>query len=172
MMALNPVTGTHRQYVPQNERDIQETRVHSVVHDLAIGCQDAVEKAIKFIGQWTNRDYSQVQVILNTEFSNTKDRLLEVAQLVSMYEKRGLSREVLLTEVRNRNLLGDDFDLQKELALWKAVDELNASGTDPSGTPASPSAAPAAPAKPADLAASAAPKPDFPKGQLRPKREI
>ncbi|WP_370169401.1 DUF4055 domain-containing protein [Bradyrhizobium elkanii] len=42
MMALNPVTGTHRQYVPQNERDIQETRVHSVVHDMAINCQDAL----------------------------------------------------------------------------------------------------------------------------------
>jgi hypothetical protein len=38
MMALNPVTGTHRQYVPQNERDIQETRVHSVIHDIAISC--------------------------------------------------------------------------------------------------------------------------------------
>ena len=96
MMALNPVTGTHRQYVPQNERDIQETRVHSVVHDMAINCQDAVEKAIGFMGQWTSKDYSQVQAILNTEFSNTKDRLLEVAQLVKMWEERGLSREALL----------------------------------------------------------------------------
>jgi len=172
MMALNPVTGTHRQYVPQNERDIQETRVHSVVHDLSIGAQDAIERAVRFMGQWTNKDYSQVKVILNTEFSNTKDRLLEVAQLVSMYEKRGLSREVLLTEVRNRNLLGEDFDLQKELDLWAAVDALNASGADATGAPGAP-AKPADPAKPAKPAADPAePKPDFPKGQLRPKREI
>jgi hypothetical protein len=60
MMALNPVTGTHRQYVPQNERDIQETRVHSVVHDMAINCQDSIERAIRFMGQWTGADYSQV----------------------------------------------------------------------------------------------------------------
>ncbi|WP_316196582.1 DUF4055 domain-containing protein [Bradyrhizobium sp. SZCCHNS3053] len=172
MMALNPVTGTHRQYVPQNERDIQETRVHSVVHDLAIQCQDAIEKAIRFMGQWTGRDYSQVQAILNTEFSNTKDRLLEVAQLVSMYEKRGLSREVLLTEVRNRNLLGDDFDLQKELALWSAVDALNASGAAPAGGAAASGANPKDPAAAAPAADPAAPKPDFPAGQLRPKRQL
>jgi hypothetical protein len=176
MMALNPVTGTHRQYVPQNERDIQETRVHSVVHDLAIGCQDAVEKAIMFMGQWTGKDYSQVKAILNTEFSNTKDRLLEVAQLVSMYEKRGLSREVLLTEVRNRNLLGDDFDLQKELALWKAVDELNASGANASGTPTAGSGAGATdPAADPNATGSGTKPPktfDFPNGQTRPKAQV
>lgn len=171
MMALNPVTGTHRQYVPQNERDIQETRVHSVVHDMAIQCQDAIEKAIKFAGQWTGRDYSTVKAILNTEFSNTKDRLLEVAQLVKMYEKRGLSREVLLTEVRNRNLLGDDFNLQKELALWKAVDEINANGSDPAASPG----ADGANAKPGSSdTGSAEPEKtfDFPNGQERPKKQI
>jgi hypothetical protein len=170
MMALNPVMGTHRQYVPQNERDIQETRVHSVVHDLAIGCQDAIERAIHFMGQWSGSDYSQVKAILNTEFSNTKDRLLEVAQLVAMYEKKGLSREVLLTEVRNRNLLGDDFDLQKEMALWKAVDELNASAAGTTVTPSASSAAPAA--DPTGTGSGANPKPDFPPGQLRPTKQI
>lgn len=170
MMALNPVTGTHRQYVPQNERDIQETRVHSVVHDLAIGAQDAIEKAIKFMGQWTGRDYSAVQTILNTEFSNTKDRLLEVAQLVSMYEKKGLSREVLLTEVRNRNLLGDDFDIKKEMSLWAAVDAINAAGGDAkAGTPP---AKPANPQKSADPAEPNAKTFDFPNGQDRPTKQI
>jgi hypothetical protein len=87
MMALNPVTGTHRQYVPQNERDIQETRVHSVVHDMAINCQDAIEKAVRFMGSGPARITARSQAILNTEFSNTKDRLLEVAQLVKMWEE-------------------------------------------------------------------------------------
>jgi hypothetical protein len=117
----------------------------------------------------------QVQAILNTEFSNTKDRLLEVAQLVGMYEKRGLSREVLLTEVRNRNLLGDDFDLQKELALWKAVDELNASGADASGPPAAGSGAGAAnPADPNGTGSVTKPPKtfDFPNGQTRPKAQV
>lgn len=184
MMALNPVTGTHRQYVPQNERDIQETRVHSVVHDLAIQCQDAIEKGIRFMGQWIGKDYSQVQVILNTEFSNTKDRLLEVAQLATLWQNRGISREVLLQEIRARNLLGDDFNLQAELALWQKVDEMMATGgdnmfpgrwtqADPakesggssgSSTTGTPPAASAAPA--------AQPKPNFPPGQLRPKKQI
>lgn len=170
MMALNPVTGTHRQYVPQNERDIQETRVHSVVHDLAIQCQDAIEKGIKFAGQWSNKDFSKAQVILNTEFSNTKDRLLEVAQLVSMYEKKGLSREVLLTEVRNRNLLGDDFNLKKEMALWAAVDAINAAGGDAEAGKGAP--------KPAKTSESEDPEEpnaktfDFPNGQERPTKQI
>ena len=173
MMALNPVTGTHRQYVPQNERDIQETRVHSVVHDLAIGAQDAIEKAVRFMGQWTGRDYSTIQAILNTEFSNTKDRLDEVAQLVAMWEKKGLSREVLLVEVRNRNLLGDDFDMKKELALWQAVDAINAAGGD--ATAAEPGAGGASASSSGSSGTSSGsvePKPDFPAGQLRPKKEI
>jgi hypothetical protein len=187
MMALNPVTGTHRQYVPQNERDIQETRVHSVVHDLAIGCQDALERCIGFMGQWTGADYSQVSAILNTEFSNTKDRLLEVAQLVKMWEERGLSRQVLLTEVRNRNLLGDDFNIDDELSFWKVVDEANMAAADgmlpgrwtqadptkePAGGGGSGSGTPAA--KPANGSGTpAAPKTfDFPNGQTRPTKQF
>lgn len=163
MMALNPVTGTHRQYVPQNERDIQETRVHSVVHDMAINCQDAIEKAIMFSGAWTGKDFSLVKAILNTEFSNTKDRLQEVAQLASLWEKKGLSREVLLQEVRARNLLGDDFDLNKEISLWQAVDALNQSGEDPAA---------AKPGNDNPDPGTKEPLPDFPTGQLRPKKQI
>ncbi|MCA1379401.1 DUF4055 domain-containing protein [Bradyrhizobium sp. BRP05] len=177
MMALNPVTGTHRQYVPQNERDIQETRVHSVVHDMAINCQDAIEKGIRFMGQWTGKDYSQVQVILNTEFSNTKDRLLEVAQLANLWQNRGISREVLLQEIRARNLLGDDFDLKTELALWQKVDEMMAEGGDnmfpgrwTQADPAKESGGTTG--SPTDKAPTDQPKPDFPAGQLRPKKQI
>ncbi|WP_084518604.1 DUF4055 domain-containing protein [Bradyrhizobium sp. th.b2] len=184
MMALNPVTGTHRQYVPQNERDIQETRVHSVVHDLAIGCQDSLEKAILFMGQWTGADYSQVKAILNTEFSNTKDRLLEVAQLVKMWEERGLSRQTLLTEVRNRNLLGDDFNLDDELAFWAQVDQINMQAADGMlpgrWTQADPAKDPAGggagSANPDPNAAPGTAKPaktfDFPNGQTRPTKQI
>jgi len=178
MMALNPVTGTHRQYVPQNERDIQETRVHSVVHDMAINCQDAVELAIGFMGQWSNKDYSQVKAILNTEFSNTKDRLLEVAQLASLWQNRGLSREVLLQEIRSRNLLGDDFNIKAELELWAAVDAMIAQpdnmlpGRWTQADPAKEPGAAAGGAAPAASPVANQPKPDFPPGQLRPKKQI
>jgi hypothetical protein len=168
MMALNPVTGTHRQYVPQNERDIQETRVHSVVHDMAINCQDALEKALKFMGQWTGKDLSQVTAVLNTEFSNTKDRIEEVKQLVALYEKRGIQRETLLREVYKRNLLGDDFNIKDEVTAMAAIDAAltTASATDPTTKPADPNADPAA------NDGNKAPLPDFPAGQTRPKKQI
>jgi len=171
MMALNPVTGTHRQYVPQNERDIQETRVHSVVHDMAINCQDSIEKAVRFMGQWTSKDYSKVTAILNTEFSNTKDRIEEVKQLVALYEKRGIQRETLLREVYKRNLLGDDFNIADEVAALAKIDAaLTAAGADPNAPGgATPPADPNAP--PADKTPPS-PKPDFPAGQLRPKKQI
>ncbi len=179
MMALNPVTGTHRQYVPQNERDIQETRVHSVVHDMAINCQDALERAIRMMGNWTGADYSNVNVVLNTEFSNTADRLAEVAQLVTLWSQRGLSREVLLQEIRDRNLLGDEFDLKAELALWQAVDEnMQAAGENMlpgRWTQADPAKAGNGTAAPARGNASTPPagnqtqpKPNFPNGSTRP----
>lgn len=141
MMALNPVVSTHRQYVPQNERNIQETRVHSVVHDITISAQDALEKAFGFMGAWANKDYSQVQVILNKDFSSTVDTLKEVAQLVSMWEKRGISRETFLKEVKNRGMLGEDFKVVDEIRLLEEVERLTSgkpSDRDPEKEPEEP----------------------------------
>jgi hypothetical protein len=160
MMALNPVTGTHRQYVPQNERDIQETRVHSVVHDLAISCQDAIERAVGFMGIWTKKDYANVQVLLNTEFANTKDRLNEVAALIKLWEARGISRETLLREVRARNMLGEDFNMKLELQLLAELD-----ATDAADAVKKPTQVDNGP--PADI-----PPADFKDGRERPTRQI
>lgn len=166
MMALNPVAETHRQYVPQNERDIQETRVHSVVHDMAINCQDTIEKAIRFMGQWTGKDYSNVVVNLNTEFSNTKDRLNELQTLIKVWEGRGLTRETILTELQNRNLLGENFDIAAELALLDAQDKISAekaaTGNQPDPAQADPAQADPKPAAPVD----------YPAGQNRPIKQI
>jgi hypothetical protein len=162
MMALNPVTGTHRQYVPQNERDIQETRVHSVVHDLAISCQDTVEKAVRFMGAWVNKDYSQVRVTLNTDFSNTKDRMQEIALLVKLWEKRGISRQSFLQEAKERNLLAEDFDINQELTLMKAIDEMEGEGSDITKPNLNEEEEKIKNAEPVD----------FPNGQERPKRQI
>jgi hypothetical protein len=184
IMALNPVTGTHRQYVPQNERDIQETRVHSVIHDLAYSCQDGIEKAIKFMGMWTGKDFSTVQALLNTEFANTKDRLNEVTQLISLWEKRGISREVLLKEIQNRSVFEEGFDIAAELAKFAKVDEMEANGDfgmlsgrwtqiDPTKMPADPSLAlgTPVPAAPGSTPVKPPPKSQVdlpPPGQNRP----
>ena len=179
IMALNPVTGTHRQYVPQNERDIQETRVHSVVHDVALSCQNAMSKAIRFMGQWSGKDFTGVNVQLNLEMSNTKDKLLEVAQLIALYEKRGISRETILTEMKSRNLLGDDFDVQQELTLMQAVDaQLNASaaGGNNSGKQTAAANGQAAngqqTAQPTPANGNAKQVPNWPTGQNRPTKQV
>lgn len=134
MMALNPVVGTHRQYVPQDERDIQETRVHSVVHDLAIACEKSLKRAIMFTGMWANKDYTQVDVELNTEFTNTADMVGELTLLASIWEKKGLSREAFLNEVKERKLLGADFDIDNEIKFWTAVDAVMTSAQGASAT--------------------------------------
>jgi hypothetical protein len=168
MMALNPVTGTHRQYVPQNERDIQETRVHSVVHDLAISCQQSVEKAIRFMGMWTNKDYSQVTALLNTEFANTKDRLAEVTALVAMYEKKGISRATLLQEIKNRHMFDEDFDVEGEITKILAEN----AGSDPSAVTAGTQPGAPDPAAQASAGGTDPGATDFPKGQNRPTKQI
>jgi len=161
MMALNPVTGTHRQYVPQNERNIQETRVHSVVHDLTIGAQDAIEKAIRFTGNWTGRDYSQVEVILNKDFASAADTMKEVAQLISLWEKRGITRQTLLQEVKNRNLLGESVSISDEVRLMEMVDaQLGlTAGQEGAGEGANPAKASQEPS-------------NWPKGQNRPTAQV
>lgn len=158
MMALNPVVQTHRQYVPQNERDIAETRVHSVVHDLALACRDALERAVIFAGKWTGKDYSNLTVNLNSDFTNTSDKMKQVALLLQAYDKRGISRETFLAEARNLDFLSDDFDPVAELARLAAVDAVEGEGAAGEGGE--------------DDEPNKAPVSDFPSGQFRPTRQL
>jgi hypothetical protein len=114
MMALNPVTGTHRQYVPQNERDIQETRVHSVVHDLAINVPGRDREGHPFMG---HVDRQGLQPMSGGPQHRVRQHEgppgNEVTQLISLWEKRGISREVLLKEIQNRSVFEEGFDPTK-----------------------------------------------------------
>lgn len=165
VMALNPSTGTHRQYVPQDERDIQETRVHSVIHDLALSARDGLERAIMFAGMWTGQDYSNVGVNLNADFTNTADKMKQVALLLQAYDKRGISRETFLAEARNLDFLSDDFDPVAELARMAAVDAVEL-GASPEANPTPQSSGLDRP-KPTPT-----PVADFPNGQTRPTRQV
>lgn len=162
MMALNPVQATHRQYVPQNERDIQETRVHSVIHDLAMSCRDTLKTAIMFAGTWNNRDYSAVEVDLDSDFTNTADKQAQIGTLLQAYEKRGISRQTFLTEAKKLGMVADDFDIEAELVVLQQADEAAANAAAKSGSGAKTPAADA----------TKAPKVDFPSGQDRPTRQI
>ena len=85
-----------------------------------------------------------------------------MSQLIKIWEKKGLSRETLLKEVRNRNLLGDEFDPVLEAKL---LDQL---GPEPAaeGDPPSENEVNQDENKTAeDLA-------NFPPGQNRPKKQI
>jgi hypothetical protein len=144
-----------------DERDIQETRVHSVIHDLALSAKDGLERAIMFAGLWTGKDYSNVGVNLNADFTNTADKMKQVALLLQAYDKRGISRETFLAEARNLDFLSDDFDPVAELARMAAVDAVEL-GAAPEGKPSPQSSALEKPTAPAD----------FPNGQTRPTRQI
>lgn len=173
ILALNPVVATHRQYVPQNERDIQETRVHSVVHDLGLSCKDALERAIGFMGQWVNRDYSQVSVGINLEFSNTQDISKELDVLTRAYQAGALSRAAYLSELKHRNALSEDFDIMTELAQAPGVMPGGQGGDDGGGPKMPPdSKPPTRPSLPLSRAQEAASGADFPAGQNRPRRQI
>ncbi|WP_298962248.1 DUF4055 domain-containing protein [uncultured Methylobacterium sp.] len=172
MMALNPVTGTHRQYVPQNERDIQETRVHSVVHDVAIACRDTLQKAIQFMGRWTNKDYSNVVVNMNADFTNTADKVKQVALLLQAYEKRGISRETFLTEARNLDFLSDDFDPVAEMARLAITDAMDLAAEGNDVEPVGGGDGPIAGSKDDPVRKTTTAPVDFPNGQSRPTRQI
>lgn len=124
MLALNPVQATNRQYVPQNERSLAETRVNSVVHDLAIGCQDALQKAINFVGMWTGQDTSGIRVDMNFNFAGTDELQGKVGTVLDAVAKGVLSRESALNELIRLNVLDDDFDVKAELDRDSAQAEM------------------------------------------------
>ncbi|TXM68187.1 DUF4055 domain-containing protein [Methylobacterium sp. WL120] len=160
MMALNPTTATGNQYVAKDERDVQETRTHSVVHDLALACRDGLKKAVQFAGAWTGKDYSNVLVNMNADFTNTADKMAQITLLLSAYEKRGISRETFLSESRNLDFLSDDFDPVAELARMAAVDAVEKG------------ASPEANITPTSSNIVRPPAVDFPGGGTRPKPQI
>lgn len=167
MMALNPVMATHRQYVPQNERDIAETRVHSVVHDLALSCKDALERAIGFMGMWNGREeeYSQVAVDMNLDFTNSKDKAKQMALLITSWEKRGITRKTFLEEAKRLDMLSAEVDVEAELALLDEQDQrdmqMNAAGKSTTGGERGP-----------DQSAASSSGVDFGTGSERPTKII
>lgn len=164
IMALNPTTATGNQYVAKNERDVQETRAHSVVHDLAISAKEAIGRAVQFMGLWTGKDFSQVGIEMNTDFTTTADKAALTATLLNAWDKRAISRETFLLEARRLDFLSDDFDITAELARLAVLDASGGGITD----------APAEGTSTAgkDPVRTPAPPADFTQGTERPVRQI
>jgi hypothetical protein len=104
-MSLNPVVGTHRQYIPQNEREIAERRVNSIIRDMAVSCKMSLERAIRFVGKWTGKDYSMVEVGMNTDIDITNLRQKELDVLLDAFDKGVVTPEELRSELHERSLL-------------------------------------------------------------------
>jgi hypothetical protein len=168
MMSLNPVVGTHRQYVPANERDIAETRVHSVVHDLALSEKDALERAIGFMGTWVNRDFSNVGVGLNSDFTNTKDKMIQMGVLLNAFTSKAISLETFLEQARRLDLVDDEFDVNAEVQRLAAANAALADEEDPNVDNTGPVAGSASD----PVRASTTAPVDFPNGRTRPRSQI
>lgn len=116
LMSLNPVTSQPgRQYVSQNERSIMEARTNTVVHDLAIRCKDALERAVDFMGMWSGKDYSNVELEMNFDFSGTDEKAASISSVLMAVTNKTLSREGALYELKRLQLLSDSFDIDEEL---------------------------------------------------------
>ena len=115
MLSLNPTVSTHRQYISQNERNLEENRVNTVIHDFAVSCEKALERAIGFLGDFVGKDWSAANVDMNYNYSGTDERSKFVQTVISAHKFGVLSRESTLDELRRYDMLRPDFDIQAEL---------------------------------------------------------
>lgn len=116
MLSLNPTVSTHRQYISQNERNLEENRVNTVIHDFAVSCEKALERAIGFLGDFVGRNWSSANVDMNYNYSGTDERSKFVQTVISAHKFGVLSREATLDELRRYDMLRPDFDIAAELA--------------------------------------------------------
>ncbi|BCM87735.1 DUF4055 domain-containing protein [Methylobacterium indicum] len=117
MLSLNPIISQpSKQYVAQNERSITETRVNTVVRDLAITAKDALHQAITLMGEWVGEDYSGVTLDMNFDFSGTDQKAKNIGSIIQAMAMKGLSRQGGLEELKRLNLLSDEFDIEAEVA--------------------------------------------------------
>jgi hypothetical protein len=165
-MSLNPVVGTHRQYVPMNERELQERRVNAVIKTWAMNSKLALERGFYFAGKWLKRDYSQVQVHMNTDIDVTMLRQKDMDNLLKSFEDGAITAEELREEMRDRGLLARRLNVSAEL---EQDADVVAAGGAPAGSAATTSSTTKAKTA-TKAAASGTPTPAF--SGDRPKKQI
>lgn len=117
LMGLQPVvadTGS----VTATARGIDEARQQSSVQKAALNLEDALNQAIAITEEWLGRADSAAACMVNRDFGLSLNAAAEVAELLKMRQSGEISRDTFWNEMRRRDVLGPQFDPDRErLAL-------------------------------------------------------
>lgn len=82
---------------------------------MADALQDALEQAVKWMGDYASVDLSGVSVVVNKEFGVTMMTAQEVAVMLNAVNTGNLSRQTFLSELARRGVIRADVDAEDEI---------------------------------------------------------
>jgi hypothetical protein len=94
-------------------RALDEAEANSSLQAWALRMQDALDNALSFMDRWAG--YSDgARVDVNTSYGLTLDKTDDVKALIQLRSLRQISRHTLMTELKRRGTLDDEYDLEED----------------------------------------------------------
>lgn len=111
---------------------------NSVIQAWVLNLKDALEQAMKFTAQWLN-DTTEPEIVVHADFAIDIESDQAPQVLLTLHERKVISRKALINEVKRRDILTSDYDEDKDLEeVLKELpgedaeeDEMDAAGRRP-----------------------------------------
>lgn len=102
--------------VTATARALDEAEANSSLQAWALRMQDALDNALYYMDAWAGyTDGAAVDV--NTSYGLTLDKTDDVKALIQLRGLREISRQTLMTELKRRGTLDDEYDLEEDTEL-------------------------------------------------------
>jgi hypothetical protein len=90
-------------------------KANSVVQAWALNLKDALENAFLITAMWLNDKTFEAEIEIDTDFDVNLQNENAPDILIKMFEDGNLSQDTLWQEMQRRNILGSNFNSNKEL---------------------------------------------------------
>ena len=104
------------------ETQVKYAESTSDLQRMAFGLKDALENSLQSMAEWVGLK-SGGSIELRGQFTLPRDAVTEVQALISLRATREITSATLLNELKRRDFLPDDFDVEGERELLAIEDE-------------------------------------------------
>jgi hypothetical protein len=103
--------------ITATEKSIDTAQSTSALQDIAMRFGDFLERCFSMAATWLNLKLEKIgSVSLNTDFGLTDAAQADLTALIQLRTMKEISHEQFIIELKRRNLIADDFDVEADLA--------------------------------------------------------
>ncbi len=132
--------------ITATEKSIDTAQSTSTLQDIALRFGDFLERCLYVAGEWAGLKEDQItgSVSLNTDFNLSDVNQTDLTKLIEIRKMKEISHEQFITELKRRDLIADDFDVELDIEKIKQEEDRQLEldimrnellGLNPDGTP-------------------------------------